>query len=70
MRLALCDLEAPGWKEPWLPYCAFVAPWLTDYCVALCGLLFSLLFYIAIPFFRPTPLGFRQVVQHVRLHVA
>ena len=21
-------------------------------------------------FFRPTPLGFRQVVQHVRLHVA
>ena len=34
VRLALCDLEAPGWGEPWFPHCAFVASWLTDYCMA------------------------------------
>jgi hypothetical protein len=21
VRLALCDLEAPGWGEPWFPHC-------------------------------------------------
>ena len=40
VRLALCDLEAPGWGEPWFPHCAVVASWLTDFCTALCGLLF------------------------------
>ena len=34
VRLARCDLEAPGWGEPWFPHCAFVASWLTDYCMA------------------------------------
>ena len=34
VRLALCDLEAPGWGEPWFPHCAFVVSWLTDYCMA------------------------------------
>ena len=24
VRLALCDLEALGWGEPWFPDCAFV----------------------------------------------
>ena len=33
-RLALCDLEAPGWGEPRFPHCAFVASWLTDCCMA------------------------------------
>ena len=28
VRLALCDLEAPGWREPWFPHCAFVGSWL------------------------------------------
>jgi len=28
--VALCDLEAPGWGEPWFPHCASVASWLTD----------------------------------------
>ena len=23
VQLALCDLEAPGWGEPWFPHCAF-----------------------------------------------
>ena len=31
---ALCDLEAPGWGEPWFPHCAFVDSWLTDFCMA------------------------------------
>ena len=40
VRLALCDLEALGWR-PWFPHCASsVASWLTDCCMALCGLLF------------------------------
>ena len=44
VRLALCDLEAPGWGEPWFPHCASVASWLTDYCMALCDLLFRFCF--------------------------
>ena len=45
VRLALCDLEAPGWGEPWFPHCAFVASWLTDYCMAfLWCCLFALVF--------------------------
>ena len=31
VRLALCDLEAPGWGALF-PSCAFVASWLIDYC--------------------------------------
>ena len=45
VRLARCDLEAPGWGEPWFPHCAFVASWLTDYCMAfLWCCLFALVF--------------------------
>ena len=47
VRLALCDLEAPGWG-PWFPHCASVAFWLTDCCMALCGLLFR--FCFALPY--------------------
>ena len=43
--LALCDLEAPGWGEPWFPHCASVASWLTDFCMALCGLLFAIVLH-------------------------
>ena len=45
-RLALCDLEAPGWGEPWFPHCAFVASWLTDFCMAL---LWSCCFVLCLP---------------------
>ena len=38
-------------------------------CVPICFLYSSKRPWEAL-FFRPTPLGFRQVVQHVRLHVA
>ena len=48
VRLALCDLEAPGWGEPWFPHCAFVASWLTDYRMALLCFCFALDF-CAIP---------------------
>ena len=44
-RLALCDLEAPGWGEPRFPHCAFVASWLTDCCMAFsCFCWFALVF--------------------------
>ena len=44
-RLALCDLEAPGWGEPRFPHCAFVASWLIDCCMAFsCFCLFALVF--------------------------
>ena len=50
VRLALCDLEAPGWGEPWFPHCAFVAPWLTDFCMALLwSFCFVVCFTVAIP---------------------
>ena len=56
MRLALCDLEAPGWGEPWFPHCAFVASWLTDCCMAPLRFVVSLLFSLAIPIpMIPTP---------------
>jgi len=29
-RLALCDLGAPGWGEPWFPHSAVLLPLLTD----------------------------------------
>ena len=48
-RLALCDLEAPGWGEPRFPHCAFVASWLTDSCMAFRVVVGSLLFSFAIP---------------------
>ena len=35
-RLALCDLEAPGWEEPRFPHCAVLLLKLTD-----CGMAFS-----------------------------
>ena len=44
-RLALCDLEAPGWGERRFPHCAFVASWLIDCCMAFsCFCLFALVF--------------------------
>ena len=44
---ALCDLEAPGWGEPWFPHCAFVDSWLTDFCMALLwSFCFCCLFYL------------------------
>ena len=49
MRLALCDLEAPGWGEHWFPHCASVASWLTDCCMAPLRFVVSLLFSLAIP---------------------
>ena len=33
-RLALCDLEAPGWGEPRFPHCSLVASYLKDCCMA------------------------------------
>ena len=34
-----------SWRgEPWFPHCASVASWLTDFCMALCGLLFGFCF--------------------------
>ena len=27
-------ISSPGWGEPRFPHCAFVASWLTDYCMA------------------------------------
>ena len=46
VRLALCDLEAPGWGEPWFPHCAFVASRPTDYCMAfLWFCCFALVFF-------------------------
>ena len=48
VRLALCDLKAPGWGEPWFPHCAVVASWLTDYCMAPLRFVVSLDF-LAIP---------------------
>ena len=42
---AACTLWSRGsWGEPWFPHCASVASWLTDYCMALCGLLFRSFF--------------------------
>ena len=39
-RLALCDLEAPGWGEPWFPHCAVLLLKLTD-----CGMGFFVIFF-------------------------
>ena len=64
VRLALCDLEAPGWGEPWFPHCAIVASWLTDRCMAPLRFVVSLLFSFAIPI--------PEVIQccHLFLHVS
>ena len=40
---AACTLWAPGWGALF-PHCASVAFWLTDCCMALCGLLFRFCF--------------------------
>ena len=45
VRLALCDLEAPGWGEPWFLHCAFVASWHR----LLYGIFVVLLFRVCFP---------------------
>ena len=37
-RLALCDLGAPGWGEPWFPHSAvllYSQPWYGDFCAVV-----------------------------------
>ena len=45
-RLALCDLGAPGWVEPWFSHSAVLLPLLTDleYGVFVFGSPFLLVF--------------------------
>jgi len=44
-RLALCDLEAPGWGEPWFPHSAVLL-----YSLLWCGDLCDVLFWFAFCF--------------------
>ena len=73
-RLAPCDLGDPGWGDPWFPHDAFVASLTFWYGLVILMFfpLFLLPYHVEMILFFPSKRlhGFRQVVQHVQLHVA
>ena len=62
VRLALCDLEAPGWGEPWFPHCACVASLLTDFCMAL---LWSCCLFVCFTVAIPIPWWYNVIISLV-----
>ena len=48
-RLALCDLGAPGWGEPWFPHSAVLLLSLTDLEYSMAMFVFGCSFLLFLP---------------------